>query len=244
MGFDLSFERREVHSMNKEELLQRYETLGEERDFHAAQPLYEQSIAKAPAARVLNDYGYLLYAHARRELRRAVELYERAITLEPGYDKPHYQLIGARAALQEQEVAVRIYEQRLADAPGEVREHRFLATAYLNARAFEQALAIAEAGLRLAPDDAPLVAMRGEAKEGLGQTEAALADWRRALELEPEDIGALYSTAFLLEREGRLDEAVAAWQAIVDWSEARDLSPEAAWPKREIERLRQRSEAR
>src|SRR5215471_10243678 len=137
--------------MKKEELLERYESLGEERDFLAAQPLYERALAESPDERVLNDYGYLLYAHARRELRRAVELYEQAIALDPGYDKPHYQLIMARAALQEQEVAVGMYEGRLRDAPDEVREHRFLATAYLQAWAFDRALAVAEAGLRLAP---------------------------------------------------------------------------------------------
>jgi hypothetical protein len=32
---------------------------------------------------VLNDYGYLLECHGRRELRRALELYERAIDLDP-----------------------------------------------------------------------------------------------------------------------------------------------------------------
>jgi Tfp pilus assembly protein PilF len=84
--------------MDKQELLQRYEALGEEDDFLAAKPLYEEALADEPDAQVLNDYGYLLYAHARRKLREAVELFERAIELDPGFDKPHYQLIGARAA--------------------------------------------------------------------------------------------------------------------------------------------------
>lgn len=52
--------------MNKEGLLARYEALGEEGDFLAAQPLFELALAEAPEARVLNEYGYLLYAHARR----------------------------------------------------------------------------------------------------------------------------------------------------------------------------------
>ena len=223
--------------MRKEELLERYEALGEERDFLAAQPLYEQALAKAPDARRLNEYGYLLFAHARRELRRAVELYERAIALDPGYDKPHYQLIVARAALQESELPVRMYEQRLRETPGEVREYRFLATAYLSARVFERALAVAAAGLELAPDDAALVAMEGEAKAGLGDPEGALADWRRALELEPEDIGALYSSAFLLEREGRLAEAIEAWQGIIEWNESRGYLLQCEWPRQELERL-------
>src|SRR5436190_13044410 len=203
--------------MQKEALLERYEALGDERDFLAAKPLYEQALTEAPDPRVLNDYGYLHECHARRELRRAVELYERAIELDPAYDKPHYQLISARAALQEPELAVAIYERRLADSPGEVREHRFLANAYLHTYAYEPAREVVEAGLELAPDDAALVALRGQAKAGLGDGEGALADWRRALRLEPEDIGALYSSAFLLEREGRLAEAAEAWRSIVDW---------------------------
>jgi tetratricopeptide (TPR) repeat protein len=223
--------------MKKEELLERYEALGEESDFLAAKPLYEQALAEAPEARLLNDYGYLLYAHSQRELRRAVELYERAIELDPGYDKPHYQLIVARAGLQEPELAVRMYERRLRDSPGSVREHRFLATAYLNAHAFERALDAVQAGLELALDDAALVAMRGEARAGLGDPDGALADWRRALELDLDDIGALFSSAFLLEREGRRGEAIEAWRAIIEWNESRGYELQVAWPRQELERL-------
>jgi tetratricopeptide (TPR) repeat protein len=186
---------------------------------------------------LLNDYGYLLECHGRRELRRAAELYERAIALDPDFDKPHYQLISAHAGLQQPELPVALYEQRLAASPGELREHRFLANAYLRAHAYERALAVVEAGLEHAPDDFVLVAVRGEAKAGLGDPDGALADWRRALELKPEDIGALYSSAFLLEREGRLAEAVEAWRSIIDWNESRRYTLQAVWPRQELERL-------
>ena len=224
--------------MNMDELLERYEALGEERDYLAAKPLYEQAAAATSDARLLTGYGYLLYCHAQRELRQAAALYERAIELDPSYDKPHYQLISARAGLREPERAIAMYEQRLADSPTEVREHRFLAQAYLAAHDYTRALAVVEAGLLLAADDAALIATRGEARAGLGDVEGALADWRLALELEPEDIGALYSSAFLLEREGRLEESAAAWQAIIDWNRARGLTLETVWPKQELERLR------
>jgi tetratricopeptide (TPR) repeat protein len=224
--------------MTKEELLERYEALGEERDFLAAKPLYEQALAAGADARLLNDYGYLLECHSRRELAQAIQSYERAIDLDPAYDKPHYQLISAHAGLQQPEVAVAIYERRLAESPGDLRAHRFLANAYLRARAYGRALAVTAAGLELAPDDAVLVAARGEAKAGLGDPEGALADWRRALELDPEDIGALYSSAFLLEREGRLGEAIDAWRAIVDWNESRGYDLQTVWSRQELERLR------
>ena len=224
--------------MDVNELLARYESRGDERDFEAAKPLFEQAIAEAEDARLLTGYGYLLESHGRNELRQAVGLYERAIELDPDDDKPHYHLIGARAGLREPERAVALYEQRLAGSPESLREYRFLGHAYLTAHDYTRALEIAEAGLALAPDDSVLIAVRGEAKAGVGDAEGAFSDWARALELDPEDIGALYSSAFLLEREDRLEESAAAWQAIIDWNEAREQTLETEWPKRELERLR------
>jgi tetratricopeptide (TPR) repeat protein len=224
--------------MDVRDLLARYELRGEERDFVAAKPLFEQALGKAEEAWLLTGYGYLLESHGRNELRQAVTLYERAIELDPDDDKPHYHLIGARAGLREPERAIALYEQRLAASPQSPREYRFLAHAYLTAHAYSRALEIAEAGLALAANDAVLIATRGEAKAGLGDAEGALADWRHALELDPEDISALYSSAFLLEREHRLEESAAAWQAIIDWNDARNQTLETEWPKRELERLR------
>jgi len=230
--------RKVVATMTKEELLERYEALGQEGDFLAARSLYEHAVAGEQDARDLSDYGYLLESHARRELRRAVELYERAIQLDPWDDKPHYQLISARAGLQESALPIAEYEQRVARSPDDVRQYRFLTSAYLKAHAFEQARDAVEAGLALAPDDAPLLAMRGEAKAGTGDPEGALADWRLALAVEPEDIGALYSSAFLLEREGRLAEAADAWRSIIAWNETRGFTLQVEWPRHELERLR------
>ena len=222
------------------ELLARYGAHGDERDFLAAKPLFEQAIAEAADARLLTGYGYLLESHGRNELRQAVALHERAIELDPEDDKPHYHLIGARAGLREPERVTALYEQRPAAAPRSPRAHRFLAQAYLTARAYIRALEVAEAGLDLAPDEVGLTASRGEARAGLGDVEGALADWRLALELDREDIGALYSSAFLLVHEDRLQEGTEAWQAIIDWNDARNLTLESEWPRRELERLRAR----
>jgi tetratricopeptide (TPR) repeat protein len=229
---------RKVREMERDELLERYEALGDDRDYLAAKPLYERALGEASDARLLNDYGYLLACHGQRELRRAVELYERAIELDPSYDKPHYQLLWTRASLRDPEVSVAFYERRLAAAPGEPREYRFLAHAYLLAHAFVRALEVADAGLELVPADAQLITARGEARAGLGEPEGALADWRRALELDADDIGALFSSAFLLEREHRLEEAADAWQSIVTWNESRGYALQTVWPMQERARLR------
>jgi tetratricopeptide (TPR) repeat protein len=224
--------------MNEHELLERYEALGDERDFLAAKPLFEQALAEAPDSGVLRrDYGYLLECHARNELRRAVAEYTRAIDLDPRADKARYQLNSAYAGLREQERAIAFCKQRLDASPGDVREYRFLASAYLLARDFDRAEAVVATGLALEPGDRVLIAARGEVKAATGDPDGALADWRRALELDPNDIEPLYSSAFLLEREGRLDEARDAWQAIVEWLEARGGKLQSEWPKRELLRL-------
>jgi tetratricopeptide (TPR) repeat protein len=111
--------------------------LGEEADFLAAKPLYEQALAETVDARLLQDYGYLLECHGRRELRQAVEQYRRALELDPNADKVRYQLISALAALFDTQEMIALYEQRLAASPGDVREYPFLASAYLAAHELE-----------------------------------------------------------------------------------------------------------
>jgi tetratricopeptide (TPR) repeat protein len=223
--------------MTKEELLERYEARGEEGDFLAAKPLYERALAEEVDAGVLNQYGYLLECHGRHELRRAAALYERAIELDPDYDKPHYQLISARAGLQEPEISVAMYELRVADSPTEVREHRFLANAYLSAHEFRKANDVVDAALRIEPEDAALLALRGNAKAGLDDPDGALADWQRALELNPDDVGPRYARAFLLEREGRAADAANAWRSIIEWNESQGHTLQSEWPRRELQRL-------
>jgi hypothetical protein len=107
--------------MKRQDLQERYEALGDERDFLEGKPLYEQALAGSPEAQTLLEYGYLLECHGRNELRRAVAQYERAIDLDPALDKPHYQLISARAGLLETERSIVDYETRLAASSGEPR---------------------------------------------------------------------------------------------------------------------------
>jgi tetratricopeptide (TPR) repeat protein len=224
-------------SVDKDDLLERYEATGDEAAYEQALPLFEQAIRNGADATTFRHYGYLLECHARALFRRAVEQYERAIELEPNVDKPRYQLIGARAALRETELPIAEYEKRLATSPDDIRWYRLLANAYLAAHAFDKAREVVNRGLPLAPDDWMLTYCRGEVRARTGDPDGALADWRRALELDTGDISALYSSAFLLEREGRVLEAIVAWRSIIDWCETRGYDLTAEWPKRELERL-------
>jgi tetratricopeptide (TPR) repeat protein len=233
---------RKADQMDKHDLLERYEVRSEERDFLAAKPLYEQALAQNEDAQLLLEYGYLLECHARNELRHAAKQYRRAVELDPALDKARYQLIQALAALFDTDEMIALYKRRVAAAPGQAREYRFLASALLAAGRAEQARTVIDTGLALDPADRTLIAQRGEAKATVGDPHGALADWRHALQLDDSDIGPLYSSAYLLEREGRIEEAIEAWRSILSWNEQGGQAPEAEFPARELERLRQQIE--
>ena len=233
--------------MDKDELLERYEALGEDDDFLAAKPLFEAEIQRREQsgtglhgladAQLLRQYGYLLNCHGRITIRRAIEQYQRSIDLGWDDDQVQYMWIGAKATLDEAGDAIIRYRERAAAAPGDVSALRFLAHAYLAAKEFEAAKAVIGAGLALAPDDVGLIEDRGEVKAHKGDPEGALADWRRAHELNPEYFGPVYASAFLLEREGRLAEAAEAWRHIVDFATERGWELTAAWPRQELQRV-------
>jgi tetratricopeptide (TPR) repeat protein len=233
--------------MDKDELLERYEALGNDDDFVAAKPLFEAEIQRldqgdpglhGPAdSLLLRQYGYLLECHGRITIRRAIQQYERAIAIDPAAEKVRYQWIGAKASIGEPETAIALHRERVVASPEDVREVRFLAAACLAAHDYDAAADVVAAGLELARDDAGLTYYRGEVKAYRGDPDGALADWRRAHELDPENFGPVYSSAFLLERHGRMAEAAEAWRRIVDYATERGWELTAVWPRQELQRV-------
>src|SRR5262249_1481160 len=167
-----------------------YEALGlrpgGEPAYTEAAAVYQQLLAGHPEDATLHqEYGYLQECHGRNLIRAAAGCYERAIDLDPGRDKPHYQLIFAYSALHESDRVIELYKRRLAASPDQIREYRFLANAYLRSGALDEAGKVIAAGRKLEPDDNMLLATEAELLDGSGRREEALAVWRALKQRDP-----------------------------------------------------------
>ena len=217
-------------------LMNEYEALGPrpggESAYTQGMLAYQQLLAEYPQdARLHLEFGYLQECRGRNLIRAAAGCYERAIELDPDWDKPHYQLILARSALVESERVIDLYKQRLAAAPDQIREYRFLAHAYLRNGALEEASQVIAAGRRLEPDDARLLDIEAEVLDTAGRREEALAIWQRLKGRDPEDLSPYFMSAFTLEALGRYREAAAEWHYIIGWMETHDDAVHTTWPK-------------
>src|SRR5260370_27559891 len=197
---------------------------------------YGQLLADHPEdARLHLESGSLQECPGRNLIRAAVGCYERAIELDPGWDKPHYQVIFARSALHESERVIDLYKKRLAASPDQIREYRFLAGAYLRSGALDEAGQVIPAGRTLEPDDDMLLAVEAELLDASGRREEALAAWRTLKQRNPEDLSPYFMSAFTLEALGRYREAAAEWRYIIGWLEAHDMTAHTTWPKEMLE---------
>src|SRR5260370_5454654 len=197
---------------------------------------YGQLLADHPEdARLHLEYGCMQQGRGRNVSRAAVGCYEQASELDPGWDKPHYQLIFARSALHESERAIDLYKKRLAAAPDQIREYRFLADAYQRSGALEEAGRVIAAGRKLEPDDDMLLATEAEVLDASRRRAEALAAWRTLNQRDPEDLSPYFMSAFTLEALGRYPAAAAEWRYIISWLEKHDDAVHPTSPSEMLE---------
>jgi DNA-binding winged helix-turn-helix (wHTH) protein/Tfp pilus assembly protein PilF len=146
-------------------------------------PEAEAVATRSPAVpELLARAGGYLSLHQERNNELAVELYRRALRIEP--DNPQT-LAGLSLALSQRATKF----NRHADASG-------------------QALELARQAIRLAPRLGIAHHALGLALDSQGRVSGALAAYRRAAELEAEPANALASAAHLLQVQGHLAEAL------------------------------------
>jgi TolB-like protein len=159
----------------------------------------EMKSARQKPTQSLRAYEALLRGieHLRgvgdEENRRARELFETAIALDPGYALAHAYLCLALLVEHRYENTPETIKQRALDSgltavrldPNESRCHQFIAQAYRFRGQFDLAASHAERGMALNPNDANGIANAGVILAVVGRAEEGIALIQQAMRLNP-----------------------------------------------------------
>ncbi|MGH7896062.1 MAG: tetratricopeptide repeat protein, partial [Candidatus Binatia bacterium] len=176
--------------------------LRERGELEAAAEHFEIALRIDPDANILVHLGNLRQQQGRLE---DAALYERAATLDPGYDTASYDLGNVLRELGRSEAAIPHYRQALAAAPASLNAHHNLALALWESGRPDEARAEFEAALHIDPTDADTIVNLARLLDDTGSGDAALAL------LEPASRGSALtvrqSYAALLMKRGRAGDA-------------------------------------
>ena len=156
------------------------------------------------------------------KLRKAIEEYEKVISIEPFNLEAYNNLGMAYKDLGELDKAIDYYRQAIALDPRYERAHCNLAIAFylkgdLNAAVSEARLAIA-----LNPEDIESYNNLGLFYKESNRVHEAMEAFLKALALDPGYAPAHYNLALLLEKEGRTKEAISHYQRFMGLSRSRN----------------------
>ena len=172
-----------------------------------AEALYRRILAVTPGnLSVLNNLG-LIVAHDE-----ALELFQRAAAIDPGYFDAHINLGGTLEALGRLEEAAASYQRALAVTPDSPAILSRLGTVRQQQNRPEEARAYYEQALAIAPDFTEALNNLGIVLKDLGRAGEAVACLERALVLKPDYPEAYLNLGNALRDLGRSDEAAEKYE--------------------------------
>lgn len=142
----------------------------------------------------------------------AVEMFDRALTIDDRMPECHHNLALALRALGRLDEAISHYQSAISFKPDHVEAHVNLANALVQRGRFEEAFTSYRRAIDLNPHLAQAHSNLGTALLGRGRTEEAMIHLRRAVTLDPNLSDAHLGIGDALLAGGRLDEAAAQFE--------------------------------
>ena len=168
----------------------------------------EQEIS--PAERAANSAAEFVRV---REIGKAIENYQKAINLDPGYVEAYYGL-GRLYLIETQEFdkSLEMYKKGTELAPDDPYSHTSLAYAHFVTGEYQQSVEEYVLAVQLDFDNEDAYLNLGYAYEKMEMDLAAINAYRRAHELSPTDSRAVQSLAQLYYRAELYDQAIVAYE--------------------------------
>jgi membrane associated rhomboid family serine protease/Flp pilus assembly protein TadD len=173
----------------------------------------EEAIALATAAVAHDDRD--AFAHAvlgwrylnKNDNERAVEEFEKAVSIEPDYEYALARLGSAYDGLDRSSDAARVLERAVKLDEKDSEAWADLGIAYVGMGRMEEAVKALRTALQVDPGRAPVHDALGIMLQRTGQIDPAIESFRRAVRLEPENKEFTVHLADALEAKGLRDEA-------------------------------------
>jgi serine/threonine-protein kinase len=178
--------------------------------------------------------NYYARRSTKEDFAKAIEFYERAIALDPGYALAHanlaealisyrgiYGSIPESDSLRTRARAASATAMKLAPGLAQAHGARALELQMLDLR-LEDAEKEYRRAAELAPNDAAVMVKLGDLQLDLGRTGPALAAFERAIALDPLLLRAHFRRGYALDLLGRSDEAASALEKAIE------VEPQAA----------------
>jgi protein O-GlcNAc transferase len=154
-------------------------------------------------------------AYQRGDHSAALDLIDRALSIDPGAPEAHNNCGVILAALTRFEDAVASYDSALAAAPGYVDAHINRGNALRDLTRFEDALASYDRAIVLDPSNAEAFNKHGNALTELQRFEQAAASYARAIELRPAFGEAFNNRGVALAKLRRFEDALANYNKAI-----------------------------
>ena len=156
------------------------------------------------------------------KLRKAIEEYEKVISIEPFNVEAYNNLGMAYKDLGELDKAIDYYRQAIALDPRYERAHCNLAIAFYLKGDLDAAVSEARLAIALNPEDIESYNNLGLFYKESNRVHEAMEAFLKALALDPGYAPAHYNLALLLEKEGRTKEAISHYQRFMGLSRSRN----------------------
>jgi tetratricopeptide (TPR) repeat protein len=171
---------------------------------------YRAALALRPEAGVHNNLGVVL--HDNGQLVEAIDHYEKALRINPGFARAHSNLAISLRASGRLDAAIGHLEQAHRLGPGYALAHYNFANALSAKGRLDEAIGHYEQALRLDPRDARIHYNLGVALRSRGRLDAAIGHYEQAIRLNPRLAEAHHNLAFALSDKGKFAAAISHYQ--------------------------------
>ena len=151
--------------------------------------------------------------------RRAIELLDKAIKLDPGYARAYCHRGNAYADLKQYERAIQDFDKAIKLDPGYAWAYGIRGLAYADLNQHERAIQDLDKAIQLDPNFAASYGIRGLAYADLHQYAKAIQDFDKAIKLDPGYARAYYNRGIVYRN---LNQPI---KAIQDFDKAIELNP-------------------